>query len=57
MKDLTKGEALTNYKPITCLLATFRLLTGVVVDAVHQHLIENNFFHLSRNETSQTAEE
>ena len=34
MKNPAKGATPGNYRPITCLPTTFKLLTGVVADAV-----------------------
>ena len=37
-KDKSKGNAASNYRPITCLPLTWKLLTGVVADQIYAHL-------------------
>ena len=38
MKDPSKGTTPGNYRPITCLPAMWKLLTGVIADEVYWHL-------------------
>ena len=37
-KDNSKGNAVSNYRPITCLSLMHKLLTGVIADQIHAHL-------------------
>ena len=37
-KDKSKGNAASNYRPITCLPIMWKLLTGVIADQIHAHL-------------------
>ena len=37
-KDKSKGNVASNYRPITCLPLTWKLLTGVFVDQIYAHL-------------------
>ena len=37
-KDKSKGNAASNYRPITCLPLMWKLLTGVVADQIYAHL-------------------
>ena len=42
MKDKTKGKEVTNYRPITCLSLTGKLLTGILSEEIYNHLDSNN---------------
>ena len=37
-KDKSKGNVASNYRPITCLPLTWKLLTGVIADQTYAHL-------------------
>ena len=37
-KDESKGNVASNYRPITCLLLMWKLLTGVIADQIYAHL-------------------
>ena len=37
-KDKSKGNAASNYRPITCLPLMWKLLTGVIADQIYSHL-------------------
>ena len=37
-KDKSKGNAASNYRPITCLPLMWKLLTGVIADQIYAHL-------------------
>ena len=37
-KDKRKGNVASNYRPITCLLLMWKLLTGVIADQMYEHL-------------------
>ena len=37
-KNKSKGNAASNYRPITCLPLMWKLLTGVIADQIHAHL-------------------
>ena len=41
VKDSTKGNVPSNYRPITCLPVMWKLLTGVIAEAIYQHLDDN----------------
>ena len=42
-KDPAKSTEASNYKPIACLPLTWKLLSGIFVDRVCQHLLDNQF--------------
>ncbi|XP_047475423.1 uncharacterized protein LOC125029527 [Penaeus chinensis] len=42
LKDKSKGNEISNYRPITCLPLMWKLLTGIVADDVYDHLNEND---------------
>ena len=37
-KDKSKGNVASNYRLITCLPLTWKLLTGVIADQIYAHL-------------------
>ena len=41
LKDKEKGEAASNYRPITCLLLVWKLLTGLIAEEVYGFLDTN----------------
>ena len=41
-KDKNKGTIPKNYRPITCLPTTWKLLSGIIADKVMEHLQSNN---------------
>ena len=41
MKDIAKGKEVTNYRPITCLSLTWKLLTSIFSEAIYSHLDTN----------------
>ena len=41
-KDLEKGNAANNYRPIACLPPMWKLLTSALVEKVYAHLSEKN---------------
>ena len=41
-KDPAKGTVSSNYKPIACLPLMWKLLTGIFVDKIHDHLLMNS---------------
>ena len=41
MKDKAKGKEVTNYRPITCLSLTWKLLTSIYSEAIYNHLDTN----------------
>ncbi len=43
-KDAKKGRVASNHRPITCLPLLWKLLTGILVTKVHNHLIDNDLF-------------
>ena len=42
LKDKSKGNEMSNYRPITCLQLTWKLLTATVADGICNHLEEND---------------
>ena len=38
MKDKSRGNVTSNYRPITCLPLMWKLLTGVIADQIYAHL-------------------
>ena len=38
MKDKEKGPEVTNYRPITCLPLMWKILTGIISNAMYEHL-------------------
>ena len=41
MKDKTKGNINSNYRPITCLPLMWKILTGIIADEIYSHLDTN----------------
>ena len=41
-KDKSKGNEVSNYRPITCLPLMWKSLTRIVADEIYKHLEENN---------------
>lgn len=42
MKDKTKGNAVTNYRPITCLALMWKLFTSMISEEIYKHLDDND---------------
>ena len=42
LKDKSKGNEVTNYRPIICLPLMWKLITGIVADEIYNHLEEND---------------
>ena len=42
LKDRSKGNKVSNYRPITCVLLLWKLLTGIVGDEIYLHLEDND---------------
>ena len=42
LKDKSKGNEVSNYKPITCLPLMWKLLRGIVADEVYNHQEDND---------------
>ena len=40
-KDKAKGKEVRNYRPITCLPLMWKLLTGLILAEIYQHLDDN----------------
>lgn len=38
MKDLSKGYIASNYRPVTCLILVWKLLSGIIVDEMYMYL-------------------
>ena len=41
-KDKQKGQAASNYRPITCLSTIWKTLTGIITEKMYSHLEHNN---------------
>ena len=41
-KDKKKGQVASNYRPITCLPAIWKTLTGIITEKIYLHLQRNN---------------
>jgi hypothetical protein len=41
-KDKIKGNAPSNYRPITCLSIVWKTLTGIISTKIYDHLVKNN---------------
>ena len=41
-KDHSKGNAVDNYRPISCLPLMWKLLTGVIAESIYEYLERNN---------------
>ena len=41
-KDVRKGNAVGNYRPIVCLHLLWKLLTGIINEKVYNHLNQQN---------------
>ena len=42
LKGKSKGNKVSNYRPITCLRLVWELITGIVADEIYNHLEEND---------------
>ena len=42
LKDKSKGNEVSNYRPITCLPLMWKLLTSIVADEIYNHLVETD---------------
>lgn len=56
MKDPAKGPVPNNYRPITCLPTMFKLLTGIILDEIMQHLLINKQHPIEQKGNCQTPE-
>ena len=41
LKDKDKGNAVTNFRPITCLLLMWKILTGIIAEGMYKHMAMN----------------
>ena len=44
MKDIKKGNVASNYRPITCLAIMYKLLTGIIAEAMYSHIEDQQLF-------------
>ena len=44
VKDVSKGTAVDNFRPITCLPLLWKLFSGVISEDIYNHLIDRNIF-------------
>ena len=42
LKDIAKGNAVDNYRPISCLPLMWKLLTGIIAETMYGHLEGND---------------
>ena len=42
MRNKKGGAIPSNYRPITCLCTTFKLMTAIIADAIQNHLYKYN---------------
>ena len=42
LKDKSRGNKVSNYKPITCSPLIWKLITGIAADEIYNHLGENH---------------
>ena len=42
VKDKTKGNLVSNFRPITCLPMMWKLFTGTIAEEIYSHLESNN---------------
>ena len=42
MKDVTKGNLPSNYRPITCLTVIWKLFTGMISEEIYGFIDERN---------------
>lgn len=47
-KDVQKGTAVENYRPITCLPTMWKLLSGIVSDGIRSHLQQNKLIPIEQ---------
>ena len=43
MKEIQKGNLVSNFRPITCLSLIWKLLTGILAEELYKHLEKNKF--------------
>ena len=48
MKDPTKGSAVENYRPITCLNLLWKLFTGIFAEKTYKHLLQNELLSVEQ---------
>ena len=41
-KDATKGNIVSNYRPIACLPLMWKIFSGIFADKIYEHLMDNN---------------
>ena len=44
LKEQSKGNIVSNFRPITCLPLLWKLLTGIIAEETYQHLQSNGLF-------------
>ena len=59
VKDSTKGKVHvpSNYHPITCLPVMWKLLTGVIAEAIYQHEMTMRCYHGNRQAVQKEEEQ
>ena len=55
LKDRSKENEVSNYRPIICLPLKWKLLTGIVADEIHNHLEENDLLPEGQKDWSRNS--
>ena len=55
-KDVSKGNAFENYRPISCLPLMWKLLTGVIAEEMYVYLEGTICYQMSRKAVSTRAD-
>ena len=56
VKKLEKGNAVENFRPITCLPVLWKLLTGIIAEELCEHLEEANILQWGKRDAEKEAE-
>ena len=54
MKNKKAGAIPSNYRPITCLCTTFKMMTAIIADAIRNHLYKYNLITEERKGNRRT---
>ena len=57
MKDKSKGNVASNYRPITCLPLIWKLLTGIIADGMYSFLESRDLCQRNRRDVARSQEE
>ena len=56
-KDKSKGNIASNYRPITCVLLMWKLLSGVIADWIYGHLDQKICYQKNRKDAGKDLDE